>query len=100
MNQNSNTLLRHICESWNHSNAACSDNQQGIVIGTEETTEVGLVENVGIILITEGIPSCDVQKLDYKNFAVLDLACLSNVCGTKWLDKYLETLTEAEKQIW
>ena len=97
LDQNGNPLLCHNCGSWNHLSAACPDNQQANVLETEETTEVDLVEELGIMLMTEVIPSCDVLKADM-NFEILDSACSSTVCGKKWLVNYLQTLTEEERK--
>ena len=48
----------------------------------------------------DDVHNCYIDKFvgETLNHAVLDSGCTENVCGTSWLENYLETLSEEDRE--
>lgn len=92
-------LLCKSCGSFRHFMAKCPDsweNKERVnvnVVSKTEKTEVP--ESEDVILFT-GYKSDTLQEFckEAQGSVVLDSACSSNVCGRKWIDSYIGTLSE------
>ena len=61
--------------------------------------KVNIAEDEHAVLFT-GYNKGEISQLgiDSRNCAVLDSACSSTVCGEMWLDNYLNSLKESQKE--
>jgi len=89
------TVLRCLaCGSFRHMLAECPDSW-------ENMSQVNIAEakqNENVVLYT-GFNKVNVAELgrEAKNCAVLDCACSSTVCGSNWLECYMESLDPKDK---
>ena len=61
--------------------------------------EIGIVEEVAIVLFTKGMEHYEGTLLsETVGCAVLDSGCVKNVCSEIWLNAYLDTLDEVQRQ--
>ena len=86
----------HGCGSYRHLIGACPYSYANVNKEQANITENTEKENV--VLFT-GYNRGEIQRLGEEaiNCAVLDTACTSNVCGTKWYQCYIDSLPENEK---
>ena len=66
---------------------------------TERMAKVNVTEDEHFVLFT-GYHKRDIAQLgfDARNFAVLDSACSSTVCGEIWLENYLNSLDHEDRR--
>ncbi len=90
-------FLKNCPDSW-ESKAAYSTKKVNFV--QEEVSHVGNEELDHHVVMFTGFNKSDVSMLgiEANNSAVLDSACSSTVCGESWLDGYLDTLDEKERE--
>ena len=77
-----------VCKSIFHWAADCPDKNK------KETTDSG--DNV--TLFTADIESCYIESFlsETINKAILDSGCIHTICGRKWLDCYVDSLSDGE----
>ena len=86
------TLTCKSCGSYRHLLPACPDSW-------ENMRKVNVVEEEHAVLFT-GYNTEEVRRLgvDARNCAVLDSACSSTVCGTNWVNNYIQSLDKNDRQ--
>ena len=86
------TLTCKSCGSYRHLLPACPDSW-------ENMRKVNVVEEEHAVLFT-GYNTEEVRRLgvDARNCAVLDCACSSTVCGTNWINNYIQSLDKNDRQ--
>ena len=85
-------LVAKCPHSWENTTKSKNDKRQ-------KQARVNIAEDEQVVLFT-GYHKGDISQLsvDARNCAVLDSACSSTVCGQNWLENYLNSLSEADKQ--
>ena len=96
------TLLCAACGSFRHMIANCPDSWENM----SKSNNVNVVEDSeeNVVLFT-GYNN-DIQTklnvaqltVDARNSAVLDCACSSTVCGQNWMDCYIDSLSDEDKE--
>ena len=95
------TLTCRCCGSFRHLVAKCPHSRENTVKANKQQKQAGV--NIGedqqVVLFT-GFQNGDITQLgiDARNCAVLDSACSSTICGKSWLENFLNSLTEVDKQ--
>ena len=84
----------HVCGSLFHWKKYCpeNNNERQLVQETHEQEDCQLV-----MFTRQAENHCSVFMAETFGTAILDTACTSTVCGSKWLFEYKETLKEEEK---
>ena len=85
------TLTCKSCGSYRHLLPACPDSW-------ENMAKITIAKEEHAVLFT-GCKTEEVQRLgiDACNWAVLDSACSSTVCGDKWINNYIKSLDSIDK---
>ena len=80
------------CGSFRHLLPACPDSW-------ENMKKVHAVEEEHAVLFT-GYDTNEIRRLgvDARNCAVLDSACSSTVCGSSWMDNYIQSLNQTDRE--
>ena len=86
------TLSCRCCGSYRHHMKDCPDSWENI-------RRVNIVENENVVLFTR-YNKDEIQQLgiDARNCAILDSALSSIVCGENWIDSYINSLNEDDRQ--
>ena len=85
-------LTCRVCGSYRHLMKDCPDSWENI-------KKVHLVEDENVVLFT-GYNKEEIYQLgiDARNYAILDSACSSTVCGQNWIDSYINSLNEGDRK--
>lgn len=85
-----NYLTCRSCGSYRHMIAKCPDSW-------ENMAKVNITEENAVLFT--GYHKQEISQLgsEARNCAVLDSACSSTVCGRTWLNSYMDSLDEADK---
>ncbi|CAG2239162.1 unnamed protein product [Mytilus edulis] len=81
------------CGSYRHLVAKCPDSWENL-------SKVHITEEEEHAVLFTGYQKQDIKQLgnDARNCAVLDSACSSTVCGKTWLNSYLYSLNEEDRE--
>ena len=86
-----------ICQSTFHWAKDCPHKAEHVKM-TEETAEAGKIEECNITLFSkESLSDTEIFMVEALGSAVIDTACTRTVCGEKWLDNYIHTLKESDR---
>ena len=86
--------LCFICGSANHWKKYCPENRNEVKFVQDKEGE----EDCQLVMFTRQTENhSSVFMAEGFGAAILDTACTSTVCGSKWLFEYKETLNEKEK---
>ena len=91
---NGRLFLCKSCGSYRHLIADCPDSWENMnnLKGNE-------IRNNQLVLFTKHETDDNVQQgFTNSNFAVLDSACSTTVCGENWLNNYLQTLNRSDRR--
>jgi transposase InsO family protein len=104
--ENGKYLTCHACGSFRHMVTKCPHSWENIQASdnvklsnaTDQATDDCLFIQENVVMFT-GYDKDQVRILgdESRNCAVLDTACTSTVCGRKWLQCFLGTLTDQER---
>ena len=89
---NGRPLTCSSCGSYRHLVRECPDSWENMSKINNSAEEEHMVLFTG-----NNLGDCQ-QDMDLGNFAVLDSACSSTVCGKKWLDGYIDSLDKSDKR--
>ena len=87
--------LQAFFEACPHSYQNASGTQKVSVTGS---TAESATENANIVVLLTGYNKSEIEQLGEEaiNCAVLDTACTSAVCGTRWIQCFLDGLSAKE----
>ena len=92
----------HICDSTHHFARKCPHRDSTVLL-TEQTYEEqeANVQNVNITLFNEleSLEKYDVFLAESMNAAVVDTACSKTVCGTSWLQNFVEHYDDSAREL-
>ena len=95
------TLTCRCCGSYRHFIAECPHSWETASKGSiqKRLAKVNIAEDENVVLFT-GYNKGDIAQLgiDAQNCAVLDSACSSTVCGENWLQNYISSLNQIDKE--
>ena len=95
-NRNGEPARCHGCGSVFHFLRDCPDKDRTHSVNAVEQEEQ---EECSFVLYTGAVEVLMTElRKDAENCAVLDSACTSTVCGRKWLDRYLSSLSPQERE--
>ncbi len=87
-----------ICQSTCHWAKACPHKDEIEDVKLAEGRDEHLVEeNCNITLLTKEIAHNEILMTESFGCAVIDTACTSSVCGKKWYDQYIDSLSPDER---
>ena len=89
-----------ICQSIFHWAKDCPENNDSHTEAVKTVSDVDpeKSESCNITLFTAADQTDEIFMTEALGCAVLDTACTRTVCGTKWLDNYVENLNDDEKR--
>jgi len=87
------TLTCKSCGSFRHMIANCPDSWENLA-------KVNIAEEEEHVVLFTGYQKEEIVHLgvDARNCAVLDSACSSTVCGSNWINSYIESLDDYDKR--
>lgn len=91
-----NPLSCHGCGSYRHLVGACPHSYEN----ARKTQQAHISESAEKVVLFTGYNKNEIERLGEEaiNCAVLDTACTSTVCGTRWMQCFLDGFSEGERK--
>ena len=91
-----NPLSCHGCGSYRHLVGGCPHSYEN----ARKTQQAHISESAENVVLFTGYNRSEIERLGEEaiNCAVLDTACTSTVCGTKWMQCFLDGFSERERE--